>query len=96
MTQIQIIQIGMGGVGRTLVQQILAQRAPLAARYGFVLDYLALLDQSGALHTGQALTTETVRAAVAAKQDGHKLVSLTNGHAVADWRRCCRQRLALL
>lgn len=86
MTQIQIIQIGMGGVGRTLVQQILAQRAPLAARYGFVLDYLALLDQSGALHTGQALTTEAVRAGVAAKQAGHPLVSLPNGRTVADWR----------
>lgn len=85
MIKIQIMQIGMGGVGRALVQQVLAQRIPLSTRYGFVLDYVALLDQSGALHTGQALTTEALHAAVAAKQDGHELVSLPNGHAVADW-----------
>jgi homoserine dehydrogenase len=68
-----IIQLGLGGVGQALVCQVSAQREALTARYGVNLDYLALIDRSGALYTGQALDDAALMAAVASKQAGHSL-----------------------
>lgn len=84
--EIPIIQLGVGGVGRVLVQQVLAQQFILASRYGFTLTYLALIDRSGALHTGQPLQQERVMAALEAKQQGRPMASLADGRAIDDWR----------
>jgi homoserine dehydrogenase len=74
MKRISILQIGLGGVGRELAGQLLARRDALAARYGFELDYLALVDSGGALYTGDPLAPEQVRAAVEAKAAGRSLL----------------------
>jgi homoserine dehydrogenase len=82
---IQIVQLGLGGVGQELALQLLKQRDALAERDGFRLNYLALLDSSGALHTGEPLPADTVREAVQAKQAGHTLIEHAHGHTVANW-----------
>lgn len=82
---IHIVQLGLGGVGQALAQQVLAQSAALAERDDFQLKYLAILDSSGALFTGEPLTNEAVAAALTAKQDGQPLARLENGQAVNDW-----------
>lgn len=83
--EISIIQIGMGGVGRALVQQVLNQHQALTDRYGISLNYLALLDSSGALAPGKPLSYDTVAAALTAKQAGQKLASLDGGQPVDNW-----------
>lgn len=78
-----IIQLGLGGVGQALARQALAQRAILAGRYGISLDYLALLDRSGAVYTGQPLDDAAVATAAATKQAGQPLAT-TGPVALAD------------
>ncbi|MCU0492422.1 MAG: homoserine dehydrogenase [Chloroflexaceae bacterium] len=73
MKEISLIQYGLGGVGRVLVQQLLAQRAALAARYGVSLRYLALADSRNLLATGQPLDDATITQALAAKEAGQPL-----------------------
>jgi homoserine dehydrogenase len=80
-----IIQMGMGGVGRALVQQVLDQHTTLAARYGVHLSYIALLDSSGALHTGDLLPPDVVASALAAKQAGQPLTALDGGRQIGNW-----------
>ncbi len=75
-----LIQLGIGGVGQALVRQVLSRRMALAARYGFTLDYLALLDRTSALYTGQGLAG-TVASALESKQAGQ---SLAPGRSPAD------------
>lgn len=84
--EIPIIQLGVGGVGRVLAQQIMAHQANLVARYGFVLNYLALIDRSGALHTGQPLSRDAVSAALEAKQQRQPLTTLKDARPLDDWR----------
>jgi homoserine dehydrogenase len=74
MRSVPIVQLGLGGVGRELVRQLLAVRTSIAARYGFSLDYLALIDSAGFLHTGEPLAPEALRTAVEAKAAGRSLL----------------------
>lgn len=78
-----IVQLGLGGVGRTLVRQLLNQRATLARRYGMTLDYLGLADSSGALGGGSPLTPSQLLGAVEAKAAGRSLAELPGGRAGA-------------
>lgn len=81
----QIIQIGLGGVGRELVRQVLDRRVALEWRYGVRLEYLALVDSGGALATGAPLTDAEIAAAVAAKVAGQSLAGLPGGRAQIEW-----------
>ncbi len=83
--EILIIQLGLGGVGKALVWQMLSRSSALAARNDMLLRYLALLDSSGALHTGAPLSNDMVAAALAAKQAGHALATLQEGRPVENW-----------
>jgi homoserine dehydrogenase len=74
MRSIPIVQIGLGGVGRELARQLVAARPAIAARYNVGLDYLALVDTVGVLHTGEALAPDAVLAAVEAKAAGRSLL----------------------
>jgi len=74
MKSIPIIQLGLGGVGRELAQQLLARRDAIAERYGVSLDYLGLVDSAGVLNTGAILSPEAVLAAVEAKAQGRSLL----------------------
>jgi homoserine dehydrogenase len=84
--EIPLLQLGVGGVGRVLAHQVLAQQQALEARYGFTLGYLALIDRSGVLHTGQMLPPDVVASALEAKQQGHGLGTLEHGRPLDDWR----------
>ena len=86
MRTIPLVQLGVGGVGRALVRQVMAQRAALAARYGVQLAYWALADSAGALHTGAALDDAALAAALDAKAGGAPLAHVPGGQPVADWR----------
>ncbi|NJO83338.1 MAG: hypothetical protein HC828_11305, partial [Blastochloris sp.] len=74
--EILLLQLGMGGVGRVLVQQVLAQRVALADRYNLSLSYLALVDTSAVLATGDPLSAALITSALQAKQQGQPLASL--------------------
>lgn len=84
--EILVLQLGIGGVGQALVQQVQTQHALLTERYGFTLRYLALVDRSGALHTGQALSSAAVMQALTARQAGQSLVAGAGGQPLDDWR----------
>jgi homoserine dehydrogenase len=74
MKSIPIVQIGLGGVGRELARQLVAARDAIAARYGVTLDYLAIVDSGGLLHTGEPLAPAAVLAAVEGKAAGRSLL----------------------
>ncbi|NJN66758.1 MAG: homoserine dehydrogenase [Chloroflexaceae bacterium] len=88
MTQeIGIIQIGTGGVGGELVRQVMAQQTALEQRYGFRLGYLALVERSGIISTGQMLDQETVSAALTAMKTRQDFAALRGGHPPGDWKQ---------
>jgi homoserine dehydrogenase len=86
MRTIPLVQLGVGGVGRALVRQVLAQRTALAGRYGFELTYWALADSAGALQTGGALDDEALGGALEAKAQGAPLAQSPGGRPLSDWR----------
>ena len=85
MKTMPIVQIGLGGVGRVLVQQILAHREALAAHYGFWLDYVALADSTSLRARRSGLAVPELEAALAAKAAG-QLLAATGGTAGMTWR----------
>lgn len=75
MRSIPIVQIGLGGVGRELVRQVLATREALAKHYRLSLAYLALADSGGVYATGAALTRDEIEAALVAKAEGRSVAA---------------------
>jgi homoserine dehydrogenase len=73
MKRIQIVQIGLGSVGRELMRQILAQHDAIIRRYGFSIDYLAIADSTGMFFSGTPLPRETVLEILEAKAAGRTL-----------------------
>lgn len=76
MKNIAIIQLGLGGVGRELARQILAQRDLLAHRYDLGLDYMLLADSTGILYTDTPLGPDTINEVLAAKATFHQLTDV--------------------
>jgi homoserine dehydrogenase len=83
--EILLIQLGLGGVGQALARQVLAQHNVLTTRDDIRLNYLALVDSSGALHRDEPLAGDMVAAAVNAKQHGQKLAELEHGYVIGNW-----------
>lgn len=83
--EIPIIQIGVGGVGSELVRQMMAQQAALEQRYGFRPGYLALVEQSGIIHTGQMLDHATIQTALDARTNRQPFATLTGGNPPGSW-----------
>jgi homoserine dehydrogenase len=69
--RLEIVQIGLGHVGRAVAQIVLEERKHWRERYGLELVYRAVSDTSGAL-VGEALLPQAIRA----KEDGGKLSEL--------------------
>jgi homoserine dehydrogenase len=96
MTAIPLIQLGLGGVGRALVQQVLQQRERLAQRYNIEFSYLALLDSSAALYDPNGLSTADLEAALAAKSQGQSLRSQAKARQIGDWRELVPSQPAII
>ncbi len=75
---ISVIQLGMGGVGRALAEQVLSTRAA-QARYGIELRYVALADSRGGLLDAGGLGDDRVRQAALHKQQGGTLGEMAGG-----------------
>lgn len=71
MKRLEIVQIGLGHVGRAVAQIVLEERKHWRERYGLELVYRAVSDTSGAL-VGEALLPQAIRI----KEDGGKLSEL--------------------
>ena len=71
MKRLEIVQIGLGHVGRAVAQIVLEERKHWRERYGLELVYRAVSDTSGAL-VGEALLPQAIRT----KEDGGKLSEL--------------------
>ncbi len=77
---IPIILLGLGGVGRALVEQILSRRAYHARRYGIRLDIVAVCDSTGAAVAPQGLSDADLQQALAHKAAGGQLADLPFGY----------------
>jgi homoserine dehydrogenase len=80
-TSISLIQLGLGGVGRELVKQVLATGAA-QARYGVLLSYKAVLDSSGAVVSEQGLKEDELLSACALKAKGGQLRTHEQGQEI--------------
>lgn len=83
--EIPLIQLGVGGVGRAVIGQILSQRNQLIERYQITLHYRALIDSSGALYPGEPLGVDVLHNALQAKQAGQPLAAQVGGQSISDW-----------
>lgn len=75
-TQVNLIQYGLGNVGRALVRQIRAGRERLAARTGLALRHVALADSGGVLQAAEGLDDAALLRALSAKDNGLPLTRL--------------------
>lgn len=86
MQRIPVIQIGMGGVGRALVEQVLNFNERFGARYGFRFAYTALADRQGAIVADERIPPAALIEAITTKQGGGSLADVPAGGPLVDWR----------
>ena len=79
---IPFVLAGVGGVGRALLEAVVAQRELHAERFGIRFDAVAVCDSSGAVTSDGGLTDEQIDAIVAHKAAGNKLISFTGGGTI--------------
>lgn len=85
MQALPLILFGVGGVGRSFLNQVLSLRGYHARHYGLQLDVMALCDSDGALiATNGALDDETLRQALLIKEKGGRLTEHLQGGAQGD------------
>ena len=77
---VPIILLGLGGVGRALVEQIVRRRPYHAQRYGIRLDIVAVCDSTGAAVAPNGLPDADLKQAVAHKGAGGQLADLPFGY----------------
>jgi homoserine dehydrogenase len=76
MIELPLILFGLGGVGRSLVRQILDNRSFHAKQYGLHINFLALCDSRAALiEPTDGLNDDDIEAALALKEAGKSLNS---------------------
>lgn len=80
MVTIPLIQFGLGGVGRAVVERILHARDDFEWRYGLHLGYVALCDSQGAIIDANGISYGDLRRALAAKSEGHHLGEIEAGY----------------
>ena len=74
MRDLPVILFGVGGVGRSLLRQIVEQRTFHALQYGLRLEVVAVCDSDGALvEPNGGLEDETIQEIIAAKAAGQRL-----------------------
>ncbi len=80
MQTVPLIQVGLGGVGRAVVERVLAAADEFEWRYGLRLHYVALLDSRGAIVAPEGLTYGDLQRALAAKSAGQSLATMAEGY----------------
>ena len=86
MKTIQLIQFGLGGVGRALVQRVLAARDEFEWRYGLRLAYVALCDSRSAAIEPDGFSHAQLLTMMDAKTAGLSLAGAEFGYARGDLR----------
>ena len=86
MRRIPVLQIGLGGVGRALVEQVLYFNERLGGQYGFRFAYVGLADSQGAIVADERIPPAVLLQALATKQAGGSLAEVPEGGPLNDWR----------
>jgi homoserine dehydrogenase len=86
MQYIPVLQIGVGGVGQALIEQILAFNERLGGRFGFRFSFIALADRQGAIVADERIPPVVLLEAIAAKRRGETLADISAGGPLLDWR----------
>ncbi len=81
---VPLIILGIGGVGRALLRQIVASRSRHADRFGIRLHVVALADSQGAIVEPRGLGDEVLRAVEMAKAQGTSLAEAPLGYHATD------------
>lgn len=80
MKEVSLIQLGLGGVGRAVVERVLAARDEFELRYGVRFSYVSLCDSAGAAIEPQGFSHDDLHRMLAAKADGVSLADLDLGY----------------
>ncbi len=80
MLTVPLIQFGLGGVGRAVVERILHARDDFEWRYGLHLSYVALCDSEGAIVDADGISYGDLRRALDAKSEGRNLSEIEAGY----------------
>lgn len=86
MRRIPVVQIGVGGVGRALVEQVLHFNEYIGPRLGCRFSYIALADRQGAIVADERIPLAVLLQAIAAKRAGQSLSDVPDGGPLNDWR----------
>lgn len=86
MRRIPLVQIGVGGVGRALVEQVLYFNEQIGSRLGVRFAYVALADRHGAIVADERIPPAVLRTALHAKASGASLADVPEGGPLNDWR----------
>ncbi|MFQ5340656.1 MAG: homoserine dehydrogenase [Anaerolineae bacterium] len=84
MQRIPLIQFGAGKVGRSLIEQVIANRVRHADLSGLRLEYVALADSDGAIVDSEGLDDAALRGVLEAKSSGARLKDLDAGYVQRD------------
>lgn len=84
MKRIPLVQFGVGNVGRSLIQQVIANRVQHADLLGVRLEYVALADSDGAVVSSDGLDDAALNEVVEVKAGGGRLNSLDAGYVQRD------------
>ena len=80
MKTIPLIQFGFGGVGRAMVERVLASREDFERRYGIRLSYVALCDSQGAVVARRGISFSNLKRLLAAKTEGRSIAHADIGY----------------
>ncbi len=80
MKRVPVIVLGVGGVGRSLLQQIVGRRSYHEQRYGLFLNVVAVADSGGAVVSSDGLADEELNRIVAHKEAGRPLADYPSGY----------------
>ena len=83
--QVDVILLGLGGVGRTLARQIVETRQRLAQGSGLFLRVIGLLEIQASLWDEAGLPDQAIRAAVEARSQGRGLDALPGSRPLDNW-----------
>lgn len=84
MKRIPLIQFGVGNVGQSLIEQVVANRARQADLLDLRLEYVALADSDGAVVSNEGLDDYALKEIVEAKAGGVRLNDLDAGYVQRD------------